>query len=227
MSRPRAIPQPAAANTAANVAADERAIRVIRRARELLGDTQKRFARRLGVHPVTVARWETGKRVPAIADKDRVTDIVASAMAAQIGLREVTRGGGHSDPAHVWNRAFLLSQAIILQQAAAFTLEEWSLCLAMDLPTLRRLVPKARRIRSVDIGFALEAANRGAKATDLASTGSEKTVAAAIHHRLTTELRLQLALLQRGTEIVPGSWKTRRPSTSTTRAGLQKRGSGR
>jgi transcriptional regulator with XRE-family HTH domain len=34
----------------------------VRRVRRLLGDTQVQFAKRLGVEPVTVARWETGQR---------------------------------------------------------------------------------------------------------------------------------------------------------------------
>ena len=34
----------------------------VRRVRRLLGDTQVQFAKRLGVDPVTVARWETGQR---------------------------------------------------------------------------------------------------------------------------------------------------------------------
>jgi transcriptional regulator with XRE-family HTH domain len=34
----------------------------VRRIRRLLDETQVRFAKRLGVDPVTVARWETGQR---------------------------------------------------------------------------------------------------------------------------------------------------------------------
>ncbi len=34
----------------------------VRRVRRHLNETQARFARRLGVDPVTVARWETGQR---------------------------------------------------------------------------------------------------------------------------------------------------------------------
>jgi transcriptional regulator with XRE-family HTH domain len=34
----------------------------VRRVRRLLDDTQAEFAKRLGVGPVTVARWETGQR---------------------------------------------------------------------------------------------------------------------------------------------------------------------
>jgi transcriptional regulator with XRE-family HTH domain len=34
----------------------------VRRVRRQLNETQARFARRLGVDPVTVARWETGQR---------------------------------------------------------------------------------------------------------------------------------------------------------------------
>jgi len=34
----------------------------VRRVRRHLDETQARFARRLGVDPVTVARWETGQR---------------------------------------------------------------------------------------------------------------------------------------------------------------------
>ena len=34
----------------------------IRRIRRLLDDTQAEFAKRLGVDPVSVARWETGQR---------------------------------------------------------------------------------------------------------------------------------------------------------------------
>lgn len=34
----------------------------VRRVRRHLNETQARFARRIGVDPVTVARWETGQR---------------------------------------------------------------------------------------------------------------------------------------------------------------------
>jgi len=43
--------------------------RQVKRIREALGWTQYEFARRLGVHPVTVAKWETdaqGMRGPAV-----------------------------------------------------------------------------------------------------------------------------------------------------------------
>ena len=46
----------------------------IRRIRRVLGETQVRFAKRLGVDPVTVARWETGQR--------RCTGTYADAIAA-------------------------------------------------------------------------------------------------------------------------------------------------
>jgi DNA-binding transcriptional regulator YiaG len=41
----------------------------VKRVREVLGLTQHQFAERLGVHPVTVAKWETdaqGIRGPAV-----------------------------------------------------------------------------------------------------------------------------------------------------------------
>jgi transcriptional regulator with XRE-family HTH domain len=44
----------------------------VRRVRRHLDETQARFARRLGVDPVTVARWETGQRRCAGAYADAV-----------------------------------------------------------------------------------------------------------------------------------------------------------
>jgi transcriptional regulator with XRE-family HTH domain len=63
----------------------------VRRIRRLLGDTQVQFAKRLGVDPVTVARWETGQR--------RCSGEYAEAIAKLEGR---SRGGKpQSDPATV------------------------------------------------------------------------------------------------------------------------------
>jgi transcriptional regulator with XRE-family HTH domain len=58
----------------------------VRRVRRLLGETQVRFAKRLGVDPVTVARWETGQR--------RCTGAYADAIAALDA-----KHGGKTEPA--------------------------------------------------------------------------------------------------------------------------------
>jgi transcriptional regulator with XRE-family HTH domain len=66
----------------------------VRRVRRHLNETQARFARRLGVDPVTVARWETGQRrcagayaeavqglAPAPARRPHQEDATVSALA--------------------------------------------------------------------------------------------------------------------------------------------------
>jgi len=74
--------------------------RQVKRIREALGVTQYEFAKRLGVHPVTVAKWETdvqGMRGPAVrliallASTARVPSAKKSAPAQRPETRAKTR----------------------------------------------------------------------------------------------------------------------------------------
>jgi DNA-binding transcriptional regulator YiaG len=50
--------------------------RRLRAMRERVGVTQHRLATELGVHPVTVARWEAGTRSPSGSLRDRYLDLL-------------------------------------------------------------------------------------------------------------------------------------------------------
>lgn len=186
---------------------DRLASTLVRRARDFLNISQVDFATRLGVHPVTVARWEVGQRIPTESDVAKAVHTAAFAVSELVRLSEVARGGSRNAD-HVAGRAYLLGQAIIRRQAITFSLEEWALALATDIGALRKKLPSQGRspIRSYDVALALEAAARGCSPTELQSVGKDELIAEAFLDRLLHELRIQLALLKHGTEIVPTSW---------------------
>ncbi len=58
----------------------------LRRVRAHLGETQVQLARRLGVHEITLSRWETGKsRIPAAVAQ--LLQLLAAARRPRKGRR--------------------------------------------------------------------------------------------------------------------------------------------
>lgn len=62
----------------------------VRRVRQRLGLTQREFARRLGVHKVTVGKWEANMRVPRGTAATLIR--LLATMAPRRGLTSPTSG---------------------------------------------------------------------------------------------------------------------------------------
>lgn len=107
----------------------------VRHVRRHLNETQVRFARRLGVDPVTVARWETGQRRCAGAYAEAVRGLAP--VASQ---RPLTEDATVSALAHVARALFHGSTAT----AVSALLEHEGLS-DDDLDALSRLIEARRK----------------------------------------------------------------------------------
>lgn len=110
----------------------------VRHVRRSLDETQARFARRLGVDPVTVARWETGRRRCAGAYAAAVEDLAPAAAPHPL----------HGDAtisalAQLARTLFRGSTA-----TAVSALLDHETLSDDDLDTLARLIESKRRIRT-------------------------------------------------------------------------------
>jgi transcriptional regulator with XRE-family HTH domain len=110
----------------------------VRHVRRQRNETQAQFARRLGVDPVTVARWETGQRRCAGDYAETVRR-----LAPVTARRSEPEGSTASALAHLARALFHGSTAT----AVSALLEDESLSSA-DLDTLSRLIEARRKARS-------------------------------------------------------------------------------
>jgi len=65
----------------------------VRRARKALGLSQSKFAAVLGVHPVTVKKWETGAQGLRTTSERLIRLLMAQHATAQRKARRPRRGG--------------------------------------------------------------------------------------------------------------------------------------
>lgn len=74
--------------------ADTISVTVVRRSRAAASLTQCDFARLLGVHPITVSKWETGRAIPTPWQTEIARAVESSPDRAAIGAELWSNGVG-------------------------------------------------------------------------------------------------------------------------------------
>ena len=148
----------------------------VKTAREVLVMTQQQLATQLGVHQVTVARWETGDRVPADHHTKLITSLAElhySVFAERCYLLHHPELGGGPEALEgevvrwMVRRAILLSTLHLQGVDARLSSEQW-LELLNVRPSVLYGVPQrsdpenySNYVDVRDVAVALEAAARG------------------------------------------------------------------
>ena len=133
--------------------------------RELFGFTQPRFARALRVHPITLAKWETGAQRLSQRHIGRLYDVVARLVETAL-LAKVPKGERKRTKNRITLRALLFSVGFVHGPDALLTREEWTLLLNTAPGAFRDLPAAGRDARGdllwgYDVGAAINALLQG------------------------------------------------------------------
>jgi transcriptional regulator with XRE-family HTH domain len=145
--------------------------------RKALHLTQADLAHALGVHRVSVARWEGREESISNKAKQKLTPIVE---------KELLRGIRYSRD--VKRRAALLARAVVSGPTLALTRPDWQRVLLLEARVLEGVPPHGHSIPGFEVGAALEAAIHGQTYAEYRAIRERELAELFGNHRLMREL---------------------------------------
>jgi len=195
------------------------AIGRLRELRRAMGLSADALARRLGVHPVTVRRWESGTHTPSFEELDRLFVLYAKRLARQLTRRAVV-ARRHLDldvglefrkayAEDVVGRVQVLAAVVVWGDAAAANAAGWRRALGLTASFFETIPPMQRDgeplYPALRVGIAMEAALYGrtyAQQRDEIKALGIDYVALAGLDRVMTEVKAALLQLEAG-DLLP------------------------